>query len=339
MSQATTAQPTASPLMLMDTAWGFTRTQVLKTGVELDIFTQIEKGHTNSKALAQAIGASERGVRILLNALVGLKVLEKGGAQYQLTEGARLFLSKSSPAYMGEWLLHVNQLMPAWAHLTEVVRSGVPPQKVEGDGDRGEFFSRLVAGLFTMNAPGAQAAAKAIVGQRSALRILDIGAGSGVWGIAFAQQDPLARVTLADYPKVLTIATQFVTERGLANRFEYLAGNFREVDFGREQYDVAILGHICHSEGARNTKTLFQRIRRAMKPGGRLLIAEFLVDEERKMETFPLLFAVNMLVNTEEGDTFTLSELRTWLEEAGFKTVETLAAPAPSPLIVASAEN
>lgn len=339
MSQATTAQPTASPLMLMDTAWGFTRTQVLKTGVELDIFTQIEKGHTNSKALAQAIGASERGVRILLNALVGLKVLEKGGAQYQLTEGARLFLSKSSPAYMGEWLLHVNQLMPAWAHLTEVVRSGVPPQKVEGDGDRGEFFSRLVAGLFTMNAPGAQAAAKAIVGQRSALRILDIGAGSGVWGIAFAQQDPLARVTLADYPKVLTIATQFVTERGLANRFEYLAGNFREVDFGREQYDVAILGHICHSEGARNTKTLFQRIRRAMKPGGRLLIAEFLVDEERKVETFPLLFAVNMLVNTEEGDTFTLSELRTWLEEAGFKTVETLAAPAPSPLIVASAEN
>lgn len=339
MSQATTAQPTASPLMLMDTAWGFTRTQVLKTGVELDIFTQIEKGHTNSKALAQAIGASERGVRILLNALVGLKVLEKGGAQYQLTEGARLFLSKSSPAYMGEWLLHVNQLMPAWAHLTEVVRSGVPPQKVEGDGDRGEFFSRLVAGLFTMNAPGAQAAAKAIVGQRSALRILDIGAGSGVWGIAFAQQDPLARVTLADYPKVLTIATQFVTERGLANRFEYLAGNFREVDFGREQYDVAILGHICHSEGARNTKTLFQRIRRAMKPGGRLLIAEFLVDEERKVETFPLLFAVNMLVNTEEGDTFTLSELRTWLEEAGFKTVETLAAPAPSPLIVASAGN
>lgn len=339
MSQAPATQPVASPMMLMDTAWGFTRTQVLESGVELDIFTQIEKGHTNAKSLAQAIGASERGVRILLNALVGLRVLEKAGEQYQLTEGARIFLSKNSPAYMGEWLLHVNQLMPAWAHLTEVVRSGVPPQKVEGEGDRGEFFSKLVAGLFTMNAPGAQAAAKAMVGQRSGLRILDIGAGSGVWGIAFAQRDPHTHVTVADYPKVLGIAKQFVARHGLADRFQYLAGNFREVDFGREQYDIAILGHICHSEGARNTRTLFQRIRRALKPGGRLLIAEFLVDEERRTETFPLLFAVNMLVNTEEGDTFSMSELRTWLEEAGFKTVETLEAPTPSPLIVARVGN
>ena len=336
MSHTPTVQPLASPMMLMDTAWGFTRTQVLESGVELDIFTQIGRGHTNSKSLAQAIGASERGVRILLNALVGLRVLEKVGGQYQLTEGARIFLCKDSPAYMGEWLLHVNQLMPAWEHLTEVVRTGVPPKKVEGDGDRGEFFSKLVAGLFTMNAPGAQAAAKAMVGQRSGLRILDIGAGSGVWGIAFAQRDPLARVTLADYPKVLAVATQFVAQHGLANRFEYLAGNFREVDFGREQYDIALLGHICHSEGARNTQTLFQRIRRALKPGGRLLIAEFLVDEERRTETFPLLFAVNMLVNTEEGDTFSMSEMRTWLGEAGFKTVEMLEAPAPSPLIVAT---
>jgi ubiquinone/menaquinone biosynthesis C-methylase UbiE len=337
MSQATTDQPIASPMTLMDTAWGFTRTQILKTGVELDVFTHIGKGHTNPKVLAQTVGANERGLRILLNALLGLKVLEKAGEQYQLTEGARTFLSKSSPAYMGEWLLHVSQLMPAWAHLTEIVRSGNPHQQVEGDGDRGEFFSKLVAGLFTMNAPGAQAAAKAMVGQRSGLRILDIGAGSGVWGITFAQQDPIARVTLVDYPKVLAIATQFVAERGLSNRFEYLAGNFREVDFSQNQYDVAILGHICHSEGERNTKTLFQRIRGALRPGGRLLIAEFLVDEERKMETFPLLFAVNMLVNTEDGDTFTLSELRTWLKEAGFKTVETLEAPAPSPLIVATA--
>ena len=337
MGHAVTGQPSASPMTLMDTAWGFTRTQILKTGVELDLFTQIDKGRTDAKSIAQAIGASDRGVRILLNALVGLKVLDKAGEQYQLTEGARIFLSKSSPAYMGEWLLHVNQLMPAWAHLTEVVRSGAPPQRIEGDGDRGEFFSKLVAGLFTMNAPGAEAAARAIVGQRSGLRILDIGAGSGVWGIAFARQDPLAQVTLVDYSKVLAIATQFVARHNLANRFEYLAGNFREVDFGREQYDVAILEHICHSEGARNTQTLFQRIRQALKPGGRLLIAEFLADEERKTETFPLLFAVNMLVNTEEGDTFTLSELRTWLKEAGFKTVETLEAPTPSPLIVATA--
>jgi ubiquinone/menaquinone biosynthesis C-methylase UbiE len=335
MSEAATSQPVVSPLSLMDTAWGFTRTQILKTGVELDVFTQIEQGHTTVPALARAIGASERGVRILLNALVGLQVLERTGEQYRLTEGARTFLSKGSPAFMGQWLVHLDQLMPAWAHLTEVVHSGQPFRQVEGDGDRGEFFSKLVTGLFTMNAPGAQAAARVLVGQRSGLRILDIGAGSGVWGIAFAQRDPQARVTLLDYPKVIAIGQEFVARHGLTDRFQYLAGDFRELDFGREQYDIAILGHICHSEGPRNTQTLFRRIRRALKPGGRLLIAEFLADEARQAATFPLLFAVNMLVNTAEGDTFTLSELRTWLQAAGFPTVETLEAPAPSPLIVA----
>ncbi len=337
MSQAAAAQPSLSPMVLMDTAWGFTRTEILKTAVELDVFTQIERGRTSPHSLAEAIGASERGLRILLNALVGLSVLKKTGEQYQLSEGARRFLCKNSPAYMGEWLLHVNEMMPAWAHLTEVVRTGQPYRQVEGDGERGEFFARIVAGLFTMNAPGAQAAAKAMVGRRSGLRVLDIGAGSGVWGIAFAQEDPQARVTLVDVPKVLPIAKQFVAQHGLEDRFQYLAGNFREVDLGKEQHDVAILGHICHSEGARNTQTLFRRIRQALKPGGRLLIAEFLADEERRSALFPLIFAVNMLVNTEEGDTFTLSELRTWLTEAGFKSVETLEAPAPSPLIVASA--
>ncbi len=335
MSQDTTSQPAISPMILMETAWGFTRTEILKTGVDLDVFTHIERGRTTAQALAQAIGASERGVRILLNGLVGLNVLAKTGEQYQLSEGARRFLCKHSPAYMGDWLLHVNEMMPAWGHLTEVVRSGQPFRQVEGDGERGEFFAKLVAGLFTMNAPGAQAAAKAMVGRRSGLRVLDIGAGSGVWGIAFAQEDPQARVMLVDFPKVLPIAKQFVVQHGLADRFQYLAGNFREVDLGREQYDVAILGHICHSEGAHNTQTLFRRVRQALKPGGRLLIAEFLADEERRSAIFPLIFAVNMLVNTEEGDTFTLSELRTWLAEAGFKSVETLEAPAPSPLIVA----
>ncbi len=336
MNHATAAQPAVSPMTLMDTAWGFTRSQILKSGVELDVFTQIESGQRTAPALARAIGASERGIRILMNALTGLQVLEKAGEEYRLTEGARLFLSKNSPAYMGEWLLHVDQLMPAWAHLTEVVRSGQPFQQ-GGEKDRDEFFSTIVGGLFTMNSPGAQAAARAMLGQRSGLQILDIGAGSGVWGIAFAQRDPNAWLTLVDFPKILAIAKRFVDQHGVGERVHYLPGDFRELDLGKEQYDIAILGHICHSEGARNTQTLFRRIRQALKPGGQLLIAEFLVDEARQTATFPLLFAVNMLVNTEEGDTFTLSELRAWLLAAGFPTVEALEAPAPSPLIVAHA--
>lgn len=337
MSQAPQAPTRPSPMMLMETAWSFTRTQVLKTAVELDLFTQVNNGHRTSESLAKVVGATERGVRMVLNALAGLKILEKAGEQYHLTEPARLFLSKNSPGYLGHFLLHVDQIMPAWSHLTEVIRTGQPYARVEKGEDEAEFFTKLVGGLFAMNWPGAQAAAKALVGERQGLRILDIGAGSGVWGIAFAHQDPQARVTIADYPPVIDVARRFVAEHGLTDRFDYLPGNFREVDFGRGQYDLAILGHICHSEGERNTRELFRRIKRALKPDGRLLIAEFLADEERKGAVFPLLFAVNMLVSTEEGDTFTVPEMKQWLQETGFGPVDFIEGPTPSPLMVAKA--
>ena len=106
-------------------------------------------------------------------------------------------------------------------------------------------------------------------------------------------------------------------------------------DFGEAKFDLGILGHICHSEGATRTQELFARVHRALKPGGVILIAEMVPDDERQTASFPLLFAVNMLVNTEEGDTFTFAEYRQWLEAAGFHHVRALQAPAPSPLIVA----
>ncbi len=256
-----------TPQMLMETAWGFTRTAILNTAIELNLFTEIDDGHRTAASLAQAVSASERGMRILLNALTGLGVVEKSADQYALPEASRMFLSKRSPGYLGDFLLLVHQIMPAWDHLTETVRTGKPPRKIEGDDDRGEFFSELVSGLFTMNAPGAEAAAKSRVNGRRGLRILDIGAGSGVWGIKFAQQDPAARVTIVDFPKVIEVTRRFVAKHNLADRFEYVPGNFREVEFGTGQYDVAILGHICHSEGAHNTQKLLQKIRQALKPG------------------------------------------------------------------------
>lgn len=337
MSQAPANPAGPSPMVLMETAWSFTRTQVLETAIELDLFTQIDNGAHTPDLLSRAAGADMRALRILLNALAGLKILDKAEGRFGLTEPAKLYLSRNSPSYVGNFLLHVQQIMPAWAHLTEVVRTGKPYQEVESSANRGEFFSKLVPGLFSMNWAGAQAAAQAVAGERRGLRVLDIGAGSGVWGIAFAKQDPQARVTIADFPTVIDVARKFVAEHGMTERFDYLSGNFRETDFGKGKYDIAILGHICHSEGERNTRTLFQRIKQALKPDGQLVIAEFLADEERREAAFPLLFAVNMLVNTEEGDTFTPSEIKTWLQEAGFSAVDMLNGPTPSPLIVAKA--
>ena len=167
--------------------------------------------------------------------------------------------------------------------------------------------------------------------------VLDIGAGSAVWSLAFAQRDPEARVTVADWPLVIERVTKkCVAREGASDRYDYLTGNFRHADFGEGQFDVAILGHICHSEGPVRTQELLARVHRALKPRGHILIADLIADDERQEAGYPLLFAVNMLVNTEEGDTFTLAEYREWLLAAGFQQVRTLQAPSSSPLILAS---
>lgn len=318
----------------MDLSFSYAKTQILKTAVDLDLFTNIDNGQHTAAELAKAIGATERGVRILANALVGFKVLEKDKDRYFLTDTARTFLSKKSRAYMGDWVSHVEQLREPWDRLTDVVRTGVPARQVQDEKYGAEFFSKFVGSLFVMGKPGADAAAQTIVGDRRGLRILDVGAGSGVWGIAFAQRDPEARVTVADFPQVIEVTKRFVNEFGLTSRFDYLPGSFRETDFGEAKYDVVTLGHIVHSEGEHRAKQLFRKIRRALKPDGQLVIGEFLVDEGRQENEFGLLFAVNMLVNTEDGDTFSMGEIRRWLHEAGFGDVGTIDAPAPSPLIV-----
>jgi ubiquinone/menaquinone biosynthesis C-methylase UbiE len=328
-----------SPQQVLEITWGFAVTQVITTALELNLFTCLDEGCATVEDLALETGSSKRALRILLDALVGMKHLEKAHGRYELAPLSRAYLSKKSPSYLGGLVLHGRQLQANWSRLTGVVRTGRPPHAIESEQDHGEFFAQFVDALQTLNSPAAAFAARELCppGSSPGRRVLDVGAGSAVWSLAFARRDPQAQVTVADWPAVVERVTKkLVAREGASDRFDYLPGNFRQVDFGASKFDVAILGHICHSEGPVHTQKLFARVYTALKPGGHLLIAEMIPDDERREAAFPLLFAVNMLVNTEEGDTFTLEEYRAWLAAAGFHSVRTLAAPSPSPLIVAS---
>ena len=142
-------------------------------------------------------------------------------------------------------------------------------------------------------------------------------------------------MTALDLPKVLEVTKKTVNKFDLGARFSYLPGDLREVDFGENRYDLVILGHICHTEGEEKTRELLSRVHRALKRGGKVLIAEMIADDERKKDVFTLMFAANMLVNTTDGNTFTMAEFREWLNEAGFSGMRVIEAPGPSPLIVA----
>ena len=164
--------------------------------------------------------------------------------------------------------------------------------------------------------------------------MLDVAAGSGVWGIAFAEADAEARVTAQDFPGVLPTTREYVRRHGLEERFDFLAGDLREVDFGEGRYDVAVLGNIVHSEGEDSSRDLFRRLRRALKDGGRIVVIDMLPNDARTGPPYQLIFALNMLVNTERGDTYTLAEYTAWLNDAGFARVETADIGSHSPAVI-----
>src|SRR5438128_7215157 len=165
--------------------------------------------------------------------------------------------------------------------------------------------------------------------------VLDLAAGSGIWGIALAQKSPRVRVTAVDWAGMIPTTKRITQKFGVGDRFKFIEGDLLEADFGIG-YDIATLGHILHTEGEKRSRKLLKKTFRALKPGGTIVIAEWLVNDDRTEPLPSLIFAVQMLVNSEKGDTFSFNEIKSWLEEAGFKKVRKLEAPGPSPLILAT---
>jgi ubiquinone/menaquinone biosynthesis C-methylase UbiE len=322
---------------ILEINWGHAKTRVLAAGIELDIFTRVKNGKKTSRQISRATKSSRRGIDLLLNALAGLGLLvkEKSGG-FSLTDDSSEFLVRGKPRYLGDMSLHSLRLSKAWFNLTDCIRSGKPYFGVDEKG-RAEDFIGLVRGLFQMNYAAAKYAALYVKKKHKEIYdVLDVAAGSGVWGIAIAQEFRTARITALDYPRVLSITQEYVNRFNLADRYKYIEGDLRKIYFGKELFDAVVLGHICHSEGSIHTKQLIKKSFRVLKKQGALLIAEFLANDNKTGPIMPLLFALNMLLNTNEGDCFTLAEFRQWLRAAGFKQIYILdKAPAVSPLILA----
>jgi ubiquinone/menaquinone biosynthesis C-methylase UbiE len=313
-------------------AWGYAPPLILEAAVRTGVFDALSEGSKTAAQVSAATGASLRGVASIMNALAGLELLEKNGDACALTPESRAFLVKGSPGYLGGMIEHISsQLIPRWLDIENVVRTGRPAAQANS-----AFFEEFVSALFSFNYGAASAAAEplGIAAATEPVRVLDLAAGSGVWGIALARKSPHVTVTAVDWPGVLEVTKKTAARFGLAGRFTFIPGDLAEADFG-SGYNIATLGHILHSEGVERSKTLLRKTFDALAPGGSIVIAEFLVDPERKTNAMGLIFDVNMLVNTENGGTYSFEEIREWLSEAGFVKAGLVPAPGPSPLIFA----
>jgi ubiquinone/menaquinone biosynthesis C-methylase UbiE len=339
MSKKTRGKKQVTPERLMELSFAYAPPLIISAGVSNKVFDSLEGGAKTPGQVAEETRASARALGILMNALVGLGLLKKDRqGKYSLTpESAAFLLSKKPGTHAGFFGTIAPQLISRWLRLSDIVREGRPAVAVNQETEGTEFFSQLVENIIPMSYPPAQKLGDhlKLAKTKNEIQVLDLGAGSGIWGIALVQKSPRVRVTAVDWAGMIPTTKRITQKFGVADRFSYVEGDMLEANFG-SGYDIATLGHILHSEGEDRSRRLLKKIFRALKSGGTIAIAEWLVNDDRTKPLPSLMFAVQMLVNTEKGDTFSFNQIKTWLEEAGFKKVRKLQAPGPSPLVLAT---
>jgi ubiquinone/menaquinone biosynthesis C-methylase UbiE len=333
------AKPPITPQRITELAWGFAPMLMLHAAIRNRVFDVLDAGPKTVDELADAAQCSRRGTLALAEALVGFGLLRRRRDRFSLAPDSAAFMVSSKPGYLGGLVQHfAAQLLDNWRQLPEIVRTGKPATMVDHEDQGAEFFSKFVEVLFTMSIAAAEALAEKLAKKPPAhtdrLKILDIAAGSGVWSIPLAKRIAKAHITAVDFAKVLPVTRRIVGNHQLADRLSTIEGDIQTVDFGGG-FHIATLGHILHSEGDAKSRRLLRKVYDALAPGGIIAIAEFIPNDDRNGPPYPLLFAVNMLVNTEDGDTFTYKQMTGWLKEIGFKRIRKVQAPSPSPIIVA----
>jgi ubiquinone/menaquinone biosynthesis C-methylase UbiE len=328
---------TVTPAKFISDLWAARISFSLIAALDLDIFTAISQGHKTADDIAKAVNASRHGIERLLDTLVGMEYLTRKGSQFRLTPVADVFLVRTRPSFIGAMADETRITLPGWVKLGDVIRSGRSAAAIDTEEGR-DFFPRLVKAIFPLTYNSARALVQAFPQARlkKVERVLDVAAGTAAWSLPFAQTIPGARVTALDHPQVIPVTRQYAEQFGVADRYDYIGDDLRQVDFGQKQYDVVILGHILHSEGEKWSKILVQKSYKALKPGGTLVIAEFIPNDARTGPIIPLLFGLNMLLHSTEGDVFTMAQMKQWLKQAGFKSVKAVDAQSPSPLILAT---
>jgi 2-polyprenyl-3-methyl-5-hydroxy-6-metoxy-1,4-benzoquinol methylase len=314
-----------SPELFFETANAYQRTAALQAAIELELFTAIGEGRTTAPDIAARCGTDARATRILCDFLTIIGFLTKEDDNYALTNDSAIFLDRRSPAYLGgatEFLLS-EPLADNFKRLADAVRRGGTASEeggtVSAENPVWVKFARAMAPMAAMPAP---LIAHFVDAEASRpLRILDIAAGHGLYGIAFARRNPQATVVALDWPGVLEVAKENARAAGVADRYETIEGSAFDAPFG-EGYDLVLLTNFLHHFDPPTCEGLLRKVHDALAPGGRAVTLEFVPNDDRVTPPIPAAFSLTMLASTPAGDAYTFPELERMLANAGFTRSE-----------------
>ena len=304
---------------VLNVARSFQPACVLTSAAVLDVFNPLHEKPMTAQALASELGTDTRATTILLDALTAMELLTKRNSHYSVPENVANLLTEKSANNVLPMVRHLGNCLRRWARLSEVTQTGKPAEL--GPSIRGKAADQadFISGMHNICRP----IAAEVVGKLQPLKfchLLDIGGASGTWIIAFLRAVTEARATLFDLPSVISMAERRIAEAGLADRVTLVAGDFYKDDLP-DGADLAWLGAICHQNSREQNRALFTKVHRALKNGGVVVIRDVVMDPSRTSPEGGALFAINMLVATEGGGTYTFDEYRQDLCEAGFGEV------------------
>ena len=304
---------------IMELSRSFQASRVFLTGYELDVFSVLDDKEKTAGEVAAAIGADPRGTDRLLNALCALELLTKSGDHYANAPVAAKYLVKGKPDYQSG-LMHTVHLWDTWTTLTKAVRNGgtVIKRPINESGEEWlEAFIEAMHSRAKLEAPRVASN----IDLTGVSHLLDVGGGSGAFSMAFVRAKSDLKTTIFDLPNVVPLTQKYVEAAGLSDSISTAAGDYNEDELGTG-FDMAFLSAIIHINSYDKNQELVHRISRALNPGGRIVISDFIMEDNRFEPMFGAFFALNMLTGTPGGDTYTESEIKSWMEQAGISFTE-----------------
>lgn len=318
-----------NPGTLLEMSGYYWKTCTLHAGVKLDIFTIIGSKALSCDEINKKLKGSKKGLALLLNALAALELLVKKDKTYSNSPPALTFLSKESPRYIGFMIMHHHHLMESWQKMDQAIIEGKPTRKRSSfsDEERRESF---LMGMFNIGMATAPRLSKEL-NLSGCKRLLDLGGGPGTFAIHFCLANPELKASVYDLPSTRPFAEKTIQRFKVSDRVDFIPGNYIEDKFMPENaFDAAWLSHILHGEGPEQAKKIIGKAVFALKPGSKIFIHEFILNDTMDGPLFPALFSINMYLGTPEGKAYSETELFAMLKAHGIKDIKRLSFEGPT---------
>ena len=325
---------------LMGLASGHAEARILQTAASLGIFEALASAPHDGEAVAKKLQLEPKATELLLNALAALKILKKAAQQFSLSETAERYLLRSSPQYVGGMIMFEDLAWQSWAKLPESIRTGKPARGAnmyQEDPRETEIFINAMDSL--VKARGDTEAVINALEWQDIEALLDVGSGPATYPIALCRKFSNMRATIFDLPGTLKITERYVREAAMTDRIALIAGDYRK-DPIPGQYDAVFLSNIIHGEDFERNQNLINKLSRSLKPSGRIIVKDHILDESRANPAVGAIFSLLMLLTTAGGRCYSFGEIKSWMEQAGLSQIHRIDLPPPltSSLVIGSAD-